>query len=282
MPEGQETPDPGKLWWGVLIVIVLPLFAITIALVLRSHVFALNGKALSSEDVRALYAFMGSGIAAAVTLVGLLFTRSHNKRTLALQKEAETRLALDTVVKSLDLVATSETYAPKAKIAGSLAALVHLNHPIIAMRTLGAAWMDKAIDVPSAIWLINEVFERGSDQSKLEAATLLDVHATELCTDTRGIFFWPVSVEYTWPMEMRLAARLRLLRAIMTTLLSRSVVWWRNGGRAGWALTLLDEAVQHDPDESLRGEQLSRLRSFLSWLALTCFSMAQDGSHCLR
>ena len=33
-------------------------------------------------------------------------------------------------------------------------------------------------------------------------------------------------------MEMRLAARLRLLRAIMTTLLSRSVVWWRDGGRA--------------------------------------------------
>jgi hypothetical protein len=254
MREGQETSELGKLWWGVLIVIVLPLFAIAVVLVVRSHVFVPNEKGLSSADVRALWAFIGSGVGAAVTLVGLLFTRSHNERTLALQKEAETRLALDTVVKSLDLVATSGTYAPNAKIAGSLAALVHLNHPIIAMRTLGAAWADGAIDVPSAVWLINEVFERGADQSQLEAAALLDIHATELCTTSPGIFFWPVSAEYLWPANMQLSARLRLLRAIMITLVSRPLEWWRSGGRAGWALSLFDEVVQHDDDENMRGE----------------------------
>src|SRR6266496_1601820 len=115
MHEDNETFGPGKLSWGILIVIVFSLFAIALALVLRSHVFVPNGKSLSTEDAQALWAFIGSGVAAAVTLVGLLFTRSHNERTLALQKEAETRLALDTVVKSLDLVAVSGTYAPKAK-----------------------------------------------------------------------------------------------------------------------------------------------------------------------
>jgi hypothetical protein len=56
-------------------------------------------RALSTEDVRALWAFIGSGLGASVTLVGLLLSRSHNERTLALQAEAERRLALDTVVK---------------------------------------------------------------------------------------------------------------------------------------------------------------------------------------
>jgi hypothetical protein len=107
MHEDHETSGPGKLSWGILIVVVFSLFAIALALVLRSHVFVPNGKNLSTEDVQALWAFIGSGVAAAVALVGVLFTRSHNERTLALQKEAETRLALDTVVKSLDLVAVS-------------------------------------------------------------------------------------------------------------------------------------------------------------------------------
>jgi hypothetical protein len=265
MQKGQGISGLGKLWWGVLVFIVLPLYAITSALVLRSHVFSSNRTVLSSEDVRALWAFIGSGVGASVTLVGLLLARSHNERTLALQteaernrtaaaKEAEMRLALDTVVKGLDMVATSGTYAPRAKIAGALAALVHLNHPIIAMRTLGAAWADGAVDVPSATWLINEVFELGSDQSQLEAAALLDIHATELCTSTPGIFFWPVSAEYMWPASMQLNARLRLFRAILTTLTSKPVEWWSDGGRAGWALSLLDEVVQNDSDEKMMAE----------------------------
>jgi hypothetical protein len=83
MREGQETAGPSKLWWGILLLIVLPLYAIAAALVLRSHVFAPNQQVLSTEDVRALWAFIASGIGASITLVGLLFTRSHNERTLA-------------------------------------------------------------------------------------------------------------------------------------------------------------------------------------------------------
>jgi hypothetical protein len=275
MREGQETAGPSKLWWGILLLIVLPLYAIAAALVLRSHVFAPNQQVLSTEDVRALWAFIASGIGASITLVGLLFTRSHNERTLALQaeaeknrlaaaEEAEMRLTLDTVVKGLDLVATSETYAPSAKIAGALSALVHLNHPVIAMRTLSAAWTDGAVDVASATWLINEVFEHGSDQSRLEAAVLLDVHAEELCTDTPGIFYWPASAYYKWPEGMQLPVRLRLLHAIFTTLTSEPVDWWRNGGRVGWALSLLDEVVEHDNERTMKVEAAVAARTILN------------------
>jgi hypothetical protein len=173
--QDQSTADLGKAWWAVLILIALPLYAIAVALVVRSQVFAFGRSSLSTGDVQALWAFIASGVTASLTLVGLLLTRSHNRRTLALQIEAERRLVLETVVKGLDLVAPTETYAPSAKIAGALAALVHLDHPVIAMRTLGAAWGDGVVDSASAVWLINEVFERGSKHSQLEAATLLAV-----------------------------------------------------------------------------------------------------------
>ena len=275
MQNGKGASGLGRLWWGVLVIIVLPLYAITVALLLRSHVFTFN-RVLSAEESRALWAFIGSGIGASVTLIGLLFTRSHNERTLALQTEAEVRLALDTVVKSLDLVAVGETYAPSAKIAGALAALVHLNHPVIAMRTLGAAWADGVVDVPSATWLINEVFERGSDHSKLEAAALLDIHATELCTETPGIFYWPVSAEYIWPVSMPLNARLRFFRAILTTLTSKPVEWWSDGGRSGWALSLLDEVIQNDSDRKLKGEAAVAAQTILNVVRVDTIQYGTD------
>lgn len=254
----------GKLWWTVLILIALPLYAITAALVIRSHVFAFGHGSLSTGDTRALWAFVASGVTASITLVGLLFTRSHNQRTLALQVEAERRLVLETVVKGLDLVAPTEKYAPNAKIAGALAALVHLNHPIIAMRTLGAAWGDGVVDNASAVWLINEVFEHGDKQSQLEAAILLDTHASELCVDAPGNFSWPMSIEFDWPYNMELNARIHVLRAVLMTLTSKPLDWWSSGGRAGWALSLFDEVVQHDADPDVIGEAALAAQTILT------------------
>jgi hypothetical protein len=176
------------------------------------------------------------------------------KNRAAAAEEAERRLVLETVVKGLDLVAPSGTYAPNAKVAGALAALVHLDHPVIAMRTLGAAWGDGAVDNASAAWLINEVFERGNKQSQLEAATLLDINASKLCADVPGIFHWPMSIEFEWPWAMQLNARLHVFRAVLDTLTSKPLNWWSSGGRAGWALSLLDEAVRNDPDGDVKGE----------------------------
>jgi hypothetical protein len=266
--QNQGSSDFGKAWWTVLTLIVLPFYAIAIALVIRSKVFAFGRASLSTGDVQALWAFVASGMTASLTLVGLLFTRSHNRRTLALQIEAERRLVLETVVKGLDLVAPTEAYAPSAKIAGALAALVHLDHPVIAMRTLGAAWGDGVVDSASAAWLINEVFEQGSEQSRLEAAILLDIHASELCADEPGNFSWPTSIEFQWPYDMQLNTRLHVFRAILKTLTSRPFDWWSSGGRVGWALSLLDEMVQHDTEEDVRWEAAVAVRVILPVLNL--------------
>jgi hypothetical protein len=273
----RDQNGSGLGWpWGIVLALIsVSLYAIAVALVIRSQVFDFSRASLSVGDTHALWAFLASGVTASLTFAGLLFTRSHSQRTLALQREseknrataeaeAERRLRLETVVKSLDLIGPAGPYANSAKITGALAALVHLGHPIVAMRTLGAAWADKAVDAASAVWLINEILEGEDIQGHLEAATLLDIHAPELCAQTPGMFSWPLSIEFKWPTSMRLNTRIHLLNAVLVTLTSKSIRWWSDGGRAGWALSLLDEAVQHDPDDGMRAEAATAARRIIS------------------
>jgi hypothetical protein len=81
----------GSLPWIILaVLLVIPLYAVSAAFAIRSGVFDIN-KDISSDEYKALWAFIASGIATTATLVGLLLTRAHNQRTLALQKDIENR-----------------------------------------------------------------------------------------------------------------------------------------------------------------------------------------------
>jgi hypothetical protein len=175
-------------------------------------------------------------------------------------KQAEKRLAVDSAVSGLTLLSSADgaSYRPKGVVAGAVAALVHLDHPIIAMRALSACWTDEAIDVPSATWVISEVFESDSAQAKHEAAALLDAHAGELCGDSPGVFSWPAAMEYHWPATAPLPAQIRLVRAVLRTLVSRDRRWWIDGGRQGWAAGLLYDALLSDTDDAI---QLSAARA---------------------
>jgi hypothetical protein len=127
------------------------MYAISAAIVIKSGLFELQGNELTDAQYKALWAFIASGLGTAVTIFGLLFTRSHNQRTLAfqsdienrkftaeqeadkrnavLQEDAAKRLSLDTVVKGLELIVSIDgKYAPRAKIAGALVALASIFH----------------------------------------------------------------------------------------------------------------------------------------------------------
>lgn len=57
---------------------------------------------------------IGSGLATSASVVGLLFAKAHNERT-------SDQLALDTAVKSLELLVVNEgQYAPKQELPGRL------------------------------------------------------------------------------------------------------------------------------------------------------------------
>ncbi|WP_448620896.1 hypothetical protein [Geodermatophilus sp. URMC 65] len=160
-------------------------------------------KTFSADETKALWALLASGFTATVTLTGFLITRAHNLRLLAaqeaaesqqaiVQEETERRLVLDTAVKGVSLLGAGDgKYAPRAAVAGALATLVHLGHPVIAMRCLAAAWADKAIDTASATGLIDEGLASDDGGSQLEA-NLLMTNAGQLVTDDRpGDLHWP-------------------------------------------------------------------------------------------
>jgi hypothetical protein len=261
-------------WWqrlkaiapglALLIFLLVPLYAISIAFSIRTGIFNLSDHTIGAEEVKALWAFIASGLATAATIIGLLFRRSHDNRTLLAQKEADNRtallqqdtsarLALDTVVKSLELLVLNDgTYAPKARVAGALAALVHLEHPVIAMRTLSAAWDDSAVDGATACWLISEVLEKGTDESKYEAAVLLLAHASKLCADDshKGFYEWPAIIDLKWPMSIPRLARYVILLSLVELVLSRDQDWWSHD--PALMTLLLHESLQTDEDSGIR------------------------------
>jgi hypothetical protein len=167
---------------------------------------------------------------------------------------AERRLALETTVSGLKLLMASDgaRYAPRGVVAGAVATLVHLGHPVVAMRVLAACWDDGTIDTPSATWVISEVFESNDPQAQLEAAAMLDARARELCGCPPGSFSWPSAIEFRWIPGAPLPARLRVFRSVLRMLVTKSPQWWSEGGRQGWAVGVLYDAMQKDPDAGVR------------------------------
>lgn len=251
-------------WILFSVLVLLPLYGLAFILAARSGLFDLRRKALTSSELSATWGFVGSAIAGAVVVVGFLFTRAQAKRT-------ERRLALDTAVSGLQLVSSNDghTYAPKAVVAGALATLVHLDYPVIAMRTLAAAWEENAVDAASATWLINEVYGSENEEAQLEAAVLLDRHATELCLQDQGSFLWPSEIEYIWPDNISLRARILTFRAILKVLMSKTPEWWEGGGRAGWATALFREVMLTDPDNRIKREAIVALKILLPKLKIS-------------
>jgi hypothetical protein len=194
-----------------------------------------------------LASVVGSVLAALVAIIGIFVTRTQSARS-------DRRLALETTVSGLKLLTTSDgaAYAPSAVVAGGLATLIHLRQPVVAMRALAPSWDESKIDVPSAAWLISEVLASSNAQAQLEAAAILDAHASELCGSKPGQFSWPASVEFRWLPDAPLPARLRLMRAVLETLLSKPADWWQAGGRLGWAVEVIHQAMRSDEDWDLR------------------------------
>jgi hypothetical protein len=243
--------------WVLLSVLVLiPLYAISAAVAIRSGLFNLDNKEISGEEYKALWALVGSGLATAATVIGLLITRTNNQRT-------SKQLELDTAIKGLGLIVMDNgEYAPKARTAGALSTLVHLGHPVIAMGTLAVVWEEEAVDPATACWLISEVFDTGCASSKIEAAQLLRQYASTLSLRDAGVFEWPHALYHRWPIDLPRDARLDCMFAIVELVLSKDREWW--GSTPSMAISLLDEAFTKDPDISVQESSGLLLKAFLA------------------
>lgn len=244
-------------WILLSLLLLVPLYAVSVAFAIRSGVFNLSNTTISAEEYQAFWTFVASGLATGASVVGLLFARSHNQRV-------SSQLELDTAVKGLQLIVLEDGhYAPKARTAGALAALVHLGHPVIAMRTLGAAWEEGAVDTATACWLISEVFSMGTPGSKIEASLLLRHYANLLTHPSTKTWDWPDALRDKWPKHLPRGARLNNVFAVIEVVLSQDYRWWKNDV-PGFAIGLLDEAFHKDRDFLVRESAGLFLRSLIS------------------
>jgi hypothetical protein len=248
-------------WVALFLFVIAPLYLAAAALAWRADLLTFSG-GISDEQFKAIIAFLGTSLAATATLATALLTRSHNLRTLAFQEnvEAEARVArqaesnrlnLDTVVRGLELIGTGDSYAPKAKVAGALATLVHLGHPVIAMLALGSAWQEGKVDCDTGCWLISQTLQRGSEPSAVEAVALLVRHAGDLVTDAHpSQMSWPDALWADWPSHRTENVRLTALEALCQVLLARpsDSMTKLNSIAARVAYT----AMSQDPDETIQ------------------------------
>ena len=275
--EPSGSPSTNRWIWGAFFLLVLlPLYAIATVVCVRSDLFRFKGPALSSDQFKAVWAFLAAGLATAATVLASILTRSHNIRSLAFQAEsskrrelleAETneRLNLDTVIRCLTLICHDGVYSPKAVTASGLATLVQLGHPVVAMRALAAAFPDHAVDASTAAWLIGEVLQTNKTKgepadlvsAKEEAANLLRAYAPDLTDrDRRGNCFWPDTVTARWPSALPRNASQNVIIALSELLLSQSKEWWSADAAEGstytWIVYTLDEAVKNGINDSVK------------------------------
>lgn len=226
--------------WGLLWLLVATLVLILIVIVIRMDLF--STEPLGDEELKALWTFLAAMFAAVVTLIGTLFAERASRQTAVrdqqtredqdkLARQAEHRLALETAARLLELIAVEGGYAPKAKVAGAIATLIHLQRGTVAIRILGELWSAKAIDTDTAVWLVDRVLVPTSPSDvQLAAAELLASHADALVPSeddqAANWIKWPRCLHDSWPKALTAEAQNILLLFALRTLTARKPSWW--------------------------------------------------------
>lgn len=257
-----------------ILLLVVPLYLLIAMVLIRSDLLSFRDDEFTDEQFKALWTFIGAGVAAIATILGAILTKSHNDRSLAVQADAERRknvleneasdrMRLDTVVQGIGLIATDGKYAPRPVVAGGLATLVELGHPPIAMRVLAAALDDDGVDSETATWLINKGLV-GKWQGAVESsASLLNRHARKFTDSSApGFFSWPDGVTASWIVGLSPNAALNVLNGLIELLLSQPKDWWE--GSWGWVMFTLDEAVRLDRDGRTKANAATWLTALLA------------------
>jgi len=250
----------GKKQWipalAFLVLLVLPLYALTVVVVVRSDILSSNGS-FTDEQFKAMWTFIASGLATCATVLAAILTKSHNDRSLALQAEADSRrelldmetsrrLGLETTLGGLKVMSPDGKPSP-AVVAGGLATIVHLGHALIAMRVLATALDHKEVDSGTAAWVLGAGLLDDDPAVRDEAASLLGEHGSEFTDDAhRGFFAWPDCLTTRWVTNLSRAASLNVVAGLQDLLLSQDRDWW--AADWSWVIITFDEAVLNEPD----------------------------------
>ena len=245
------------VWLSFLIFLVLPLYLLSAVMAIRSGLVTFDGTPPAGDQAKALWAFIGSGLAASGTVLAALLTKSHNDRTYALAARDSARMSLDTAVVGLNLIRHENHYSPPAVVAGGLVTLIHLGHPTIAMRALSAAWEDRAVDRWTVCWIIGQVLtstgveESTSPLLKVEASSILLLNADQFTANISSVgkVPWPDCLTASWPRHLPEVAAANCIAALVVVVTSQPKAWWHKDDKTWtWAIYSLVEALEDDSD----------------------------------
>jgi hypothetical protein len=208
-------------------------FLFVLAAVLLAKSGLLSTRSLTDAQAKSVWAFLGVAFAAVVTLIGALLTEQHNRRTDTLAREAENRLRIDTVAKVLELVTIENDYAPRARVAGAIAALMELGGGSVGLRLLGELWEASAVDPSTAVWLIDRTLQDSTslEEEKDLAAGVLYARASRLVParndPEQNWRIIPQAIDNSWPTTaLSSDARYSLLLTAVRMLKAREIGYW--------------------------------------------------------
>lgn len=229
-------------WWAWIGLGLLPLYFVMVVLAIRSGVFHFPASApLDESEWRNILAFVAASLPVAATVTVSLIAHSREQR-------ANDRLALDTVIAALGLMKDGSSPAASA---GALATLVQLGHSGVALRALASAWDAETLDNGTAVWLLDLLYSSGSSVQQQEAASLLALRADKLThPDENGVFDWPSCLDDAWLPSPPLPARIEILHAAVSALLSQDPDWWEDG--FDWFPVLMYVVIRRDHESSIR------------------------------
>jgi hypothetical protein len=227
-----ERVIPSILVAVVIVSVLAPLYFLAGTLVVRSGLLDYHGGNLDPKQFSAVWALIGALFASGVSLLGLLATYLHQRRTHQLAEQAEKRLQLDSVVRGLELLTEGNGYASKAAVSGGLATVVRLGQASIALTALRTAWKDGAVDPGMACWLTDRVIESGSSADITVASTTLLEHSDQLAYMSQTnhvIIILPDSIEDNWDEGWPTVAKTSFIGALAGAQMAVPPEAWMNG-----------------------------------------------------
>lgn len=229
MPETNKDNNPriDNLRWIAITIVALSLSVGVVALILwRIGFFDFSGTESAAKVIASGITLLGTFFTAMMTFVGLVLKRSLDLRNLALKREAEKRLKLDTAIKAVELFKDASGNASSSEAAGALFGLTSLGESHFALRLLEHLWPKNQVETPAAIWVINRCLQSENPDIQELAAELLKDNASRL-PDGLGYKVWPSAFSIEWNPSLSYFARESLLWARIHALLSKDFDYWK-------------------------------------------------------
>ncbi len=277
-----------KKWIIGTVISIFLMFSVVIAFLWKIWIFDSKGSPdASAKIVASALALVGSFIATLVSIVGLYLRQSIERRNLdlkeqegkrllieskrnvdlkeqeekrlqiesernnVLQKEAENRLKVEAAMKAVGLLSTSSGgVVPDIQKAGVLFTLATLDQLDLAITLLRAMVEKDAIDMNSAVVLIDRTLKSNDELCQEMAAEILDTWPDKLLI-SKGNALFPACAVREWNPKVSVEARFKVARAWVKLITARLYKKWEKQCLISFFATLYEILIK-DTDERLK------------------------------